>query len=223
MNKGTTMHDWAEREVELVISSLKKSIKEDDDFKYSKSVYYDALKVFKLLMKQGHSGYSYGAVCLILKKFMAGLPLSPITDNDEEWNHCGFLSIHDVKSVFQNIRRLSLFKEVYKDGIVKYTDNDRIVCIDDETSESYGARAIMDVVDEMFPIEMPYEPSTKKYIVHTNRVEKNNDIGFEVFYVETPEGNIADINKFFDRHDCTIKEITENEFCKKYGKAVKDE
>ena len=34
MNKGTTMHDWAEREVELVISSLKKSIKEDDDFKY---------------------------------------------------------------------------------------------------------------------------------------------------------------------------------------------
>jgi len=216
MNKGRTMSDWAEREVEIVISSLKKSIKEDDDFKYSKSVYYDALKIYKFIMKQGHSGYSFGALRHILKKLINEMPLSPITGADSEWITCDFMNVSADRQIYQNIRRYSLFKEVYKDGTVKYDDINRIVCLD-LNDERYCTRTITDIVNEMFPITMPYEPDSEPYKILTDRICKDKDMGFIVYSVVTPKGETIDINKFFIRHNNEFTELTEFEFSKRFG------
>jgi len=216
MNKGRTMSDWAEREVEIVISSLKKSIKEDDDFKYSKSVYYDALKIYKFIMKQEHSGYSFGALRHILKKLINEMPLSPITGADTEWITCDFMNVSADRQIYQNIRRYSLFKEVYKDGTVKYDDTNRIVCLD-LNDERYCTRTITDIVNEMFPITMPYEPDSEPYKILTDRICKDKDMGFIVHSVATPKGETIDINKFFIRHNNEFKELTEFEFSERFG------
>lgn len=217
MNKGTSMSDWAEREVEIVLENLKKSIKESDDFKYSKSIYYDALKVYKLIMRQRHSGYSFGVLRHILKKLLNEMPLSPITGADTEWITFDFMNVSGDKQIFQNIRRYSLFKEVYKDGTVKYDDTNRIVCLDIKNNERYCTRAITDIVNEMFPITMPYEPDSEPYKILTDRICKDKDMGFIVYSVVTPKGETIDINKFFIRHNNEFTELTEFEFSKRFG------
>ena len=218
MNRGTTMTDWAEREVEIFLENLKKSIKEDDDFKYSESIYNDALKVYKLLMSQGHSGFSYSTVCYILKKLMTNIPLTAITGKDEEWTPTP-CEVSESFKLFQNIRHYSLFKEVYTDGTVRYTDVDRYVCIDMETNGNFSFRKAEDILDGLFPITMPYEPKEEQFKIRTRRRYKDNDIGIHVLDILTPFGSVIYIDKYFDKisDEKQIKEISMKKFKKKYG------
>lgn len=184
MNKGKTMTDWAEREVEIVLNNLKKSIKESDDFKYSKSVYVDALNVYKCIMKQSYSGYSFYAIRYILDKLMNEIPLSPINGEDDEWVPVPMQK--DGVKVFQSIRRYSLFKEVSENGTINYTDTDRVVCIDIDTSEKLLFGDAVNLIDKMFPITIPYEPKKEKFKVFVKK-SKSSDICLYK-YVITPDG-----------------------------------
>lgn len=193
MNKGKTMTDWAEREVEIVLNNLKKSIKESDDFKYSKSIYVDALSVYKCIIKQVHSGYSFYAMRCILEKLMNEIPLSPINGEDDEWEPAP-MQREGVK-VFQNIRRYSLFKEVSEDGNINYTDTDRVVCVNIDTSEKLLFGDTVNLIDKMFPITMPYEPKKEKFKVFVKK-SKRPDRCFKIYkYVITPDGKKIEINE----------------------------
>ena len=75
------MKTWAEHEVERACN------KENPDwdgksFDYGCSCYQSALKAYKSLMEDKHSGMSFAFTRSILTRLMERLPLTPITEDD---------------------------------------------------------------------------------------------------------------------------------------------
>lgn len=91
----------------------------------------------------------------ILVRLLDGQPLTPIEDTDDVWNKCS--RPKDGPEVYQCKRMSSLFKDIYADGTVKYNDVNSSYCVsihDSNNTYSYGL--VRRIIDEMFPITMPY-------------------------------------------------------------------
>ena len=72
----------------------------------------------------------------------------------------------------------ALFKYVYPDGTVKYSDLDRSYCIDINNGSTYGIGLVRDIVDELYPITLPYFPADNAIKVYREGFlvdEKNGD------------------------------------------------
>ena len=210
--------ELAENEVKLAC------MKENPDwdgksFDYGCSCYASALKAFKSICEDGHSGFSFGITRNILMRLINELPLTPITDTEDVWDHSVLNSDAECES-YQCKRKFSLFKSVYKDGSVKYHDVDRAYCIDIKTGDSYQS-GICNVIDEMFPITMPYYPTVNKYKIYTEEFIAEGYIGDQtdyntrsVLYCITPDGEKIEINKFYadSEESFKMKEITKEEY-----------
>lgn len=216
-----TTTEWAEKEIDLAI------MHENPDWAegmldYGISCYLSALKAYKALMNGGHSGTSFGITKNILIRLMNGLPLMPITDDDfiEDENTVReselYLKKHDLKSSIQCHRMFSLFKKTYLDGKVVYTDIDRCKCIDIHSKISYTNGQATSIVNELFPITMPYKPTVEKYRMYCEDFltdEKNGDFdtkGF--FYLIKPDGKKVEINRFFAEINGKWKQISKEEY-----------
>ena len=90
------------------------------------------------------------------------------------------------------------------------------------------------LVDELYPIKMPYYPPDKPYKVHMTDFlfdPKNGDFDtLAVFYIVDPEGNKIVINRYFrEPHENETEtifgwvEITEDEYLKRKAVAVNRE
>lgn len=199
-----TMTDWAEREI---AAACKRENPEWDgeSFDYGCACYQSALKAYKSLMEDGHSGFSFGMTKNILIKLLHQIPLSPITDedftieDDESLSDSKYAQEKGLKSSIQCPRRSSLFREETLDGVVTYHDVDRVYCVNiDDPKYSYHC-GLSKIVDELFPITMPYTPSDKKYKVNVQEFlldPKNGDFDHQrVVSVVTPEGEEILINE----------------------------
>ena len=76
-----SMIKWAENEVRIACERENPNRKEGE-FDYGCACYESALKAFKSLMEDGHSGYSIGFTKNILDRLIDGQPLTPITEED---------------------------------------------------------------------------------------------------------------------------------------------
>jgi hypothetical protein len=119
----------------------------------------------------------------------------------------------------------SLFKSVYPDGTVKYSDNGRVICENfDRPGVGFTTRLARDIIDEMFPITMPYSPKDKKYkvIMEDFLVDANNgDYDTQgVLYAIDPDGNEIEINRYFAETDKGFVEITAEEYVERKAKAL---
>ena len=110
----------------------------------------------------------------------------------------------DGPEVYQCKRMPSLFKYVYGDGTVKYHDNDLSYCVDiNNPNVTYSSRLGGEIVDEMYPIIMPYMPSKpiKVYCEDFLVDKKNGDFDtVGVFYAlktENGKQEKIEINRFF--------------------------
>ena len=117
-----TASEWAENEVRLACK------RENPDwdgksFDYGCSCYQSALKAYKSICNDGHSGFSFGVTKNILIRLMEGLPLTPIEDTEDNWSLA--YKDKDGKTVYQCNKMSRLFKYVDKDGKVSYSDADR--------------------------------------------------------------------------------------------------
>jgi len=74
---------WAEREVKLACKRENPDW-DGESFDYGCSCYMSALKAFKSLAEDGHSGYSFSITRNILSKLLYDIPLTPITEKDFE-------------------------------------------------------------------------------------------------------------------------------------------
>lgn len=74
-----SMTSWAEREVELACKKENPERKEGE-FDYGCACYESALKAFKSLMEDGHSGTSIHLTKNILVNLIEGKVLTPIED-----------------------------------------------------------------------------------------------------------------------------------------------
>lgn len=208
---------WAEKELEIVRNNLKNSPEEEKgENDYILGCYESALKAFKSLMDDQHSGMSISITKSILIRLIEGRPLNDIQDVEEVWNETSCLD-KDVKE-YQCSRMSSLFKKVYPDGTVKFNDIDRAVCVNVDNPRDvfygYGCR----ILDEMLPIEMPYSPSSKQYKIYCKEFLYDEDGGdfdtLGVLYAISPEGEQINIGRYFKdvKDNPSWVEIQEDEY-----------
>lgn len=212
-----SMSEWAENEVKLACKRENPD-REDDEWDYGCACYESALKAYKCLIEDGHSGMSFGFTKNILIRLMNGLPLTPIEGSEEEWKYS--FSMEDRTKVYQNKRMDSLFRNIHPDGSITYDNLYDYFCIDEDSGLTYSAGGTKDVLkDYCEPITFPYWPTEKKWEVHTREYltdRKNGDFDTkEYLYIISPNGIRIDVNRYFGETDNGWEEISEEEFRKR--------
>lgn len=217
------MSDWAKREVEIA-KAKERGDAPEDEWDYGCACYDSALKAFNCLMEDGHSGMSIGITKSILNRLIDGQPLTPIEDTEDIW--VNKWSDKDGNAHYQCKRMSSLFKTVYSDGAVKYSDNDRVVCIDwDDYNHTYHFGFVTRIINEMFPIEMPYIPNgqfkvkVKDFLVDP----KNGDFDTVGIYDGVkPDGELVSIYRYFKESENGWDEIDKEEYYNRMFEMVKN-
>lgn len=199
-----SMKSWAEREVEIACKHENPDRKEGE-WDYGCACYESALKAFKSLMEDGHSGFSIAMTKHILNRLIDHKPLVPIEDTDDVWENCGRYDADDERMHYQCKRMSSLFKDVYPDGTVKYSDNDRVVMVETTSDTTWHNGLTSRLVEELFPLTMPYMPADKPYRVYCEECltdPKNGDYDtIAVGYILKPDGERVDVNRYFKEGD----------------------
>lgn len=210
-----SMSEWAKREVEIACKR-ERGDKPDNEWDYGCACYESALKAYNSLMEDGHSGFSMDITKQILMRLLDGKPLTPIEDTDDVWIDATYKR-NDGKH-YQCKRMTSLFKDVYKDGTVKYSDVNRVMSYDLNANPNIGffSGLVSRVIDEMFPIEMPYAPEDKSIKVYTREFLTNRENGdfdtVSILYAVFPNGERKEINRYFKETKKAWKEIDSAEF-----------
>ena len=213
-----SMKDWAKREVGIACKHENPDRKEGE-WDYGCVCYESALKAFNSLMEDGHSGFSIGLTKQILNRLIDGKPLVPIEDTDDIWDECEWSS-DDKTTHYQCKRMRGLFKDVYTDGTIKYTDNNRVMGVNlDNPNVGWHSRITRDIVEELFPLTMPYMPADKPYKVFCEDCltdPKNGDFDtIGVFYILKPDGERVEVNRYFKEGSAVYgcwDEISQDEF-----------
>lgn len=215
-----SMLDWAKKEIEIACKRENPDHKEGE-WDYGIACYESALKAFESLCEDGHSGMSIGLTKAILNRLIDGKPLTPIEDTPDVWRLCG--SNHDDDyDTYQCKRMSSLFKDVYKDGRVKYSDVNRYYCVTIESPNVPFTNGLVGkIIDEMFPIEMPYSPEdTIKVVCREFLVDPRNGdydtIG--VLYAIKENGEKIPINRYFKDGEREMVEISKREYLTRKSK-----
>lgn len=211
-----SMMDWARREVEIACEREAPDRK-DGEWDYGCACYESALKAYESLCGDGHSGFSWGITKQILMRLMDGKPLTPIEDTEDIWN---LITERDGVKTYQCKRMGSLFKDVDPDGNVSYHDNDR-VSVHEENSDTYWHSGHANkIIGKMFPIHMPYIPESKPYVVEVKEFltdRKNGDYDTVVYEgIIKPNGERIPVKRYFADSEHGMKEITYDEFMKRY-------
>ena len=224
------MSEWAKREVEIACKKENPNW-DGKSFDYGCACYQSALKAYQSLCEDEHSGMSFNLTKNILIRLMNGNPLTPIIDEDffaeidmplesEE-----YLKERGLKSELQCPRKSSLFRTETLDGKVSYTDVDRVVYVD-ANGHCWGNGRVTKIVDEMFPITMPYTPSNQKYKVYGEDFlldKRNGDYDHRAFlYVITPEGEKIELDEYYKEVNGEMVKISKEEYLTDKGKAVEE-
>lgn len=215
------MYSWAKQECILACKRENPNFDFDgDDFDYGCSCYKSALKAYKSLVEDEHSGMSFSFTRDILERLMRHEPLTPITDDDFKGGNCIYsdkdLQEMGLKSEIQCPRMSSLFRKETIDGEVTYNDVNRAYCIDIEKPSDTFSSSADNIVDELFPIKMPYLPEKGKYKVYVQTFltdKKNGDFDTRgVIYLITPDGKRIDINRYYTEKNGEMAEISKDEY-----------
>lgn len=209
-----TTKEWAEREVEIACKKENPNW-DGKSFNYGCSCYQSALKAYESLCEDGHSGASFNLTKNILIRLMEDLPLTPIIDEDftnsesEIWKSPEYLKKVGLKSDLQCPRMSSLFRKETLDGKIIYSDLSRTIMHDTNGNNWCNCGPAFKVVDEMFPIKMPYYPSNEKYKVYgetfyivdgKDKTDENPGTYnlVKIYYIITPNNERIEINKEFE-------------------------
>lgn len=210
----SNMEKWAEEEVEIACKREAPDRKEGE-WDYGCACYESALKAYKSLCADGHSGMSIGFTKAILNRLINHEALTPIEDTDDVWAE-HFYKKDDVERHFQCKRMSSLFKDILADGTIHYSDVDRYVGIDIGDKIGYRNGLIDNIGEEMFPITMPYCPHNEPYKFYTETFlvdPKNGDYDTRgILYVICPDGERVEINRYFKDGVDGMEEIDKAEY-----------
>lgn len=215
--KQTGIENWAKSEIELACKNEKPDRK-DGEWDYGCACYESALKAFVSLCEDGHSGFSIGLTKAILNRLINNKPLLPIEDIDDVWVDISDMS--GLKGEYRNYqckRMSSLFKYVYADGTIKYRDVDRYHGVNINNPDApYHSRLIDTVMDELYPITMPYMPADRAFKVYTEVFlvdPKNGDFDtVGIIMTVTPDFDRVEINRYFKEAPNGFAEIDEAEY-----------
>ena len=176
----------------------------------TRCVYDSALGAYAAVLQDNHSGYSWDATRSIVHRMLSELALTPVLDED-------FVDI-EAEEPATTPRQFGLFKRLESDGSVTYTDNKRSVGVYLDTGMAFTSGLVRKVVDEMFPIEMPYYTPSTPYRVYVRTYcdkgfpNDHHDFNREwVSHVITPSGQYLPIDRtWVDKGWGTLVEITDD-------------
>lgn len=216
--------EWATKEVEIAIERERAAANKHGDscfVDYAAGCYESALKAFKSLYEDEHSGMSIGTTKRLLCWLIDGKPLTPIDATDDVWRLTTRPENFDYES-YQCTRMSSLFKDVYPDGTVKYNDVNRVVLsiVNSINPDIYWHSGFASrLVNEMYPISFPYSPEDKPYVVKVSEIlfdpEKGGDYDtMAVWSIKLPDGSEDIIHRFYKEanNESGWEEIDEEEF-----------
>ncbi len=212
---------WAEREIEIACKRERgESGTKDGEWDYGCACYESALKAYKSLCEDGHSGFSIGMTKYILNRLIEHKPLTPIEDTEDVWDHIsGVDGDSEVigYSQYQCKRMSSLFKYVYPNGTVKYRDVDRCHGVNlDNPNAAYHSGLIDRIMEELYPICMPYFPENKSFKVICEEFltdRKNGDFDtVGMLYAIIPDGTRVELNRYFKEGEDDFIEIASEEY-----------
>lgn len=220
-----SMTEWAEREVQLAldkeITGIMNDPEETEDMKelgkqYISGCYASALKAYKSILDDDHSGCSFGITRRILKKLLDEYPLTPIEDVPEVWVFC---HEDEQTTTYQCNRCYSLFKKIDKStGEVSFSDVESVVCVGPDGT-TYSNGFITREIQDLYPIKMPYQPKGK-YYVQANDFSTSGDTGtfdtMEIKSVKDPDGHVIILNWYFKEIDDGWEPINSKEFQERY-------
>ena len=203
------LKEWAEREVEIACKK-ENTNRKAEEFDYGCACYESALKVFNSLIEDGHSWFSIRITKHILNRLIDGKPLTPIEDTDDVWDH-NIIDVHDGHTSYQCKRMSSLFKQVYNDGHIEYKDVNRVIAYDiDDPDLTYHTGLADNIVNEMYPVTMPYMPCDKSFKVYFETFltdKKHGDFDTRaVLYLTKPDGERVEINRYFREPESDAEE-----------------
>lgn len=172
-----------------------------------------ALKAYKSLTEDGHSGMSFNITRSILEQLLHEIPLTPIEDVPEVWNSCHELyDSHAKEQHFQNNRRFSLFKDIDANGNVTYRDNDNDVLDEIHLKDGHVSclcsnrtiKILQYFLPEALEIKFPYVPPRYQYRVKLseNLDDTSSDRDYNYLsYIQKPNFDRLTINKYvyFDK------------------------
>ena len=206
-----SLKDWAKKEVEVACKRENPNWN-GESFDYDCSCYMSALKAFESLCDDGHSGYSFSVTRSILKKLLDNRPLTPITD--EDFNET--TSISSKHEEYQCPRMSSLFKTVYEDGSVEYSDVNRAYSFDAEfPDDTFTCGFDTDFLDKLIPITLPYDGTSTKYAIKVQRFDTKDGVEYRaILSITDPEGKVIPVDKYYriDDKGSEHKEIAKEEF-----------
>lgn len=213
-----SMYEWAENECRIACKKENPEYNFDSDaFDYGCSCYKSALKAYKSLCEDGHSGFSFNETKKILSRLLESQPLTPITEED-------FVEVSFDDKTFQCARMPSLFKSVKENGEVYYSDIDRAYFVNiEDPSDTYNSGTAF--LDEMFPITLPYYPSQGKYRIYEQTFltdKSHGDLDTKgTLYMITPDNKRIDLNIYMtEGDDGKWKYITKEEYDELLSKRI---
>lgn len=219
-------NDWAGREIALACQKERESAEGTDDWDYGVSCYESALRAYRSLMRDGHSGFSIAVTKGILNRLIDGKCLTPIEDTPDIWED--MTNDDDLKKGVQDYqcaRMSSLFKKVVSDGTVTYSDVNRVQVVNvDNPGVAYRNGFCTKLVDKIFPITMPYFPAVKKYKVVCEEFLVDPAMGDydTVAYLKiiAPDGKEIELNRYFKETKDGMTRIDKAEYDERKAKRV---
>lgn len=209
---------WADREIEIACKT-ERGNRPEDEWDYGVAYYLSALKAYNCLCGDGYSGFSIGMTKYILNRLIDHKCLTPIEDTDDVWNEVTeSFGCPEKDDIYQCNRMSSLFKYVSgNDGTIRYSDVDRCYGINvDNPGASYHSGLIDKIMDELFPITMPYFPASTKFEVMCEKFltdRKNGDFDtVGMLYAIIPDGTRVELNRYFKEGEDDFIEITPDEY-----------
>lgn len=211
-----SMLTWAEQEVKIACEREAPGRK-NNEWDYGCACYESALKAYKSLIEDGHSGFSWSITKHILMRLMEDKPLTPIEDKPEVWKDV--TCKNEEGKLYQCKRMSSLFKHVRPNGSIYYDDIARVTMHEINTDTNWNSKTARDIINEMFPITMPYIPQDKQYVVEATEYlsdRKNGDFDTVNYkFVTCPDGEIRHIERAFGETKDGWKEIDMTELVKR--------
>ena len=195
--------------------------------KYTLECIKSAQKAYCSLCADGHSGHSISETMAFLRRMVNHIPFTPLTEDEAEWNE---ISDDEDGKLFQSRRSPSVFKTVSSNG-TSYRDIDRVVKLDLETGLEWSNGWVTKMVDERFPITMPYMPSGKRFVVECREFDSTNaEPGtydtILIVRIVPKDGEPIEVNKAYKEVDLgngksELVEIGKREYNRRYKHYMK--
>lgn len=195
------MLDWAKEQIKLA--------KENNNDEYFCACCDSALKAFKTLCNVGHSGCSIQMTKNILDRLIDIKPLVALEDKEENWND---ITWDDTgRTIYQHKQCSSVFKDVFLDGTVKYSDNHRVSTYYNNNNIPWHCGTSTAIIDDLYPITFPYMPGDN-YKVYANEYKSKHCKGDydaqEILYYIMPDGTKKKCHRYFvEQEDGHMQEV----------------